>query len=82
MDEVKLALEMSKLVHDECKDVPHDIGLRLLEIVKMNVNEQLHQPAIVGQSEQLVCEYCNEDAKPTCCDSCLEGMVNAVQKAN
>ena len=36
----------------------------------------------VGQSEQLVCEYCNEDAKPTCCDSCLEGMVNAVQKAN
>ena len=37
---------------------------------------------VVGQSEQLVCEYCNEDAKPTCCDSCLEGMVNAVQKAN
>ena len=37
---------------------------------------------VVGRSEQLVCEYCNEDAKPTCCDSCLEGMVNAVQKAN
>ena len=39
-------------------------------------------PDVVGQSEQLVCEYCNEDAKPTCCDSCLESMVNAVQKAN
>lgn len=48
MDEVKLALEMNKLVHDECKDVPHDIGLRLLEIVKMNVNEQLRQPPVSG----------------------------------
>jgi hypothetical protein len=38
--------------------------------------------AVVGRSEQLVCEYCNDDAKPTCCDNCLEGMVNAVQKAN
>lgn len=35
-----------------------------------------------GRSEQLVCEYCNDDAKPTCCDSCLESMVNAVQKAH
>ena len=39
-------------------------------------------PAVVGQREQLVCEFCNEDAKPTCCDSCLEEMVNAVQKEN
>lgn len=44
--------------------------------------EKLRQYNVVGQSEQLICEYCNEDAKPTCCDSCLEGMVNAVQKAN
>ena len=43
MDEVKLALEMNKLVHDECKDVPHDIGLRLLEIVKRNMDEQFRQ---------------------------------------
>ena len=34
LDEVKTALEMNKLVHNECKDVPHDIGLRLLDIVK------------------------------------------------
>jgi hypothetical protein len=34
--------------------------------------------SVVGRSEQLVCEYCNDDAKPTCCDSCLEGMVNAM----
>lgn len=42
----------------------------------------LATPAVVGRSELLVCEYCNEDAKPTCCDKCLERMVNAVQKAN
>lgn len=42
MDEIKLALEMNKLVHNECKDVPHDIGLRLLEIVKKNDNQALH----------------------------------------
>lgn len=45
MDEAKLALEMNKLVHDECKEVPHDIGLRLLEIVKRNMNE-LGQPPV------------------------------------
>lgn len=39
-------------------------------------------PSVVGRSEQLVCEYCNEDATPTCCDSCLKNMVNPVQKAN
>jgi hypothetical protein len=37
LSEVKTALEMNKLVHDECKDVPHDIGLRLLDIVKKNL---------------------------------------------
>ena len=49
MDEIKLALEMNKLVHNECEDVPHDIGLKLLEIVKRNVNEQLRQPPVSGQ---------------------------------
>lgn len=56
------------------------ISVRLIEI-RSNI-EQLRQYNVVGQSEQLVCEYCNEDAKPTCCDSCLDGMVNAVQNAN
>ena len=50
MDEVKLALEMNKLVHDECKDVPHDIGLLLLEIVKKNMNDQLCQYNVVGST--------------------------------
>ncbi len=46
------------------------------------VQQVLDLFAVEGRSEQLVCEYCNDDAKPTCCDSCLESMVNAVQKAN
>ena len=33
---------------------------------------------VVGQSEQLVCEYCNEDAIPTCCDKCLERMTDSM----
>lgn len=53
MDEVKLALEMNKLVHNECKDVPHDIGLRLMEVVKKHVGEQLNLPPVIGRSEQL-----------------------------
>jgi hypothetical protein len=31
---VDLAIELSKLVHNECKDVPHDIGIRLIRIVE------------------------------------------------
>ncbi len=34
LNKVKLALEMNKLVHDKCKDAPHDIGLELLDIVE------------------------------------------------
>ena len=32
--DVDLALELNKLVHDECKDAPHDIGIRLIRIVE------------------------------------------------
>jgi hypothetical protein len=31
--DVELALKLSKHVHDACKEVPHDIGLKLTEIV-------------------------------------------------
>lgn len=60
-----------------------DAGRRVInkDILKA-VNQALILSSVVGQTEQLVCEYCNDDAKPTCCDICLERMVNAVQKAN
>ena len=31
--DVDLAIKLSKYVHDNCKDVPHDIGLKLVEII-------------------------------------------------
>lgn len=60
----------------------HPMSSEELQKVLCDFVEALRIHDVVGQSEQLVCEYCNEDAKPTCCDSCLEGMVNAVQKVN
>lgn len=56
--------------------------LEIEDLIDRHVAKQLAIHGVVEQSEQLVCEYCNEDAKPTCCDNCLERMVNAVQKAN
>jgi hypothetical protein len=53
MDEVKLALELNKVVHNECKDVPHDIGLRLLEVVKKHIGEKLNLPPVIN----LVCDH-------------------------
>jgi hypothetical protein len=43
MDSIKLALEMNRLVHNECKDVPHDIGLRLLDIVRNNTDTDMQE---------------------------------------
>lgn len=34
-----LAVELSGVVHDECKDAKHDIGLRLIEKVKEHLLE-------------------------------------------
>ena len=34
---IPLALKINKLVHEECKEVPHDIGLRIMELID---NEQ------------------------------------------
>uniref|UniRef100_A0A6H2A6I7 Uncharacterized protein n=1 Tax=viral metagenome TaxID=1070528 RepID=A0A6H2A6I7_9ZZZZ len=34
--DVELALKINKLVHNECKEVPHDIGLRIEELVRLH----------------------------------------------
>jgi hypothetical protein len=66
--DVELALKINKIIHDECKDVPHDIGLRISELVERHQAEQSlgdHKSGIpLGlpdlekprQSEQLVCQ--------------------------
>jgi hypothetical protein len=38
---IQLALKINRLIHNECKDVPHDIGLRIMELID---NEQEPEP--------------------------------------
>ena len=52
--DVELALKMNKLVHDECKDVPHDIGLRLLEIVKKNLEFRHQKDTLILKLKQRI----------------------------
>ena len=39
--DVELALKINRTIHDECKDVPHDIGLRITELIKNHKADQL-----------------------------------------
>jgi hypothetical protein len=38
--DVELALKINRLVHNECKDVQHDIGLRIEELVRLHQGEE------------------------------------------
>jgi len=49
----------------------------LLHILELH-KEQLRLHDTAGRSEQLSCEYCKGDANPTCCDNCLERMVDSM----
>jgi predicted Zn-ribbon and HTH transcriptional regulator len=57
--DVGLALKINRLVHNECKDVPHDIGLRIEELVRLHQSElkNCSIPDVVGRSEQLPCGH-------------------------
>ena len=54
--DVNLALEISRLVHNECKDVPHDIGLRIVELVEAH---QHTKGLIKHEMEQIIREIKN-----------------------
>ena len=73
MDEVKLALELNRMVHNECKDVPHDIGLRLLEVVKKHLGEQLNLPPVIKS----VCQHepIDKDVPFPICKHCQDIML-------
>ena len=34
-DKIKLALEISKIVHDNCDNAPHDIGLKIVDSLSL-----------------------------------------------
>lgn len=82
LDETKLQEVVEKIAYQQFGAEQIDDLYAKMGILNDYVQEQLRLFAVARQSEQLVCEYCNEDAKPTCCDNCLKEMVNAVQKAN
>ncbi len=40
---ISLALKINKLIHDECKEVPHDIGVRIMELVERELKKELKE---------------------------------------
>lgn len=46
MENVKLALEINRMIHNECKDVPHDIGARIMELIEKDYDVKLILPAV------------------------------------
>lgn len=57
---VKLALALSKIVHDRCKNVPHDIGLILAEEVICHLTSKSTRP---DNAERFHCAMCGGPIK-------------------
>jgi hypothetical protein len=83
MDTVKTLLESTKqgLEMKLWWAEEHDKELEFIEeipILKQKIADideaLLRLFNVVGQSEQLVCEYCEQNNKPTCCDKCVDKM--------
>lgn len=61
----ELALKVNKLIHDSCKDVPHDIGFKVMELIEAenpilaffkwycNYKLNIHE----GQEEKIIKEW-------------------------
>ena len=47
--DIELALKMSRLVHNTCKDVPRDIGLQLMSLIEEHGNKQLNLPHVTNR---------------------------------
>jgi len=59
--DVELALKINRMVHNECKDVPHDIGLRIEELVRLHQSElkNCSIPDVIN----LVCPKCGNTGR-------------------
>ena len=60
MNRIELCLKVNKMIHDECKDVPHDIGLRVMELIE----KHRHLSCFCE------CEHPNRENGYTYCHSC------------
>lgn len=47
MDNKILSVEISRLIHEKCKDVHHDIGLQVVELIKKE-SEKPFNPELLG----------------------------------
>jgi hypothetical protein len=55
--DVELALKINRLVHNECKDVPHDIGIRIEKLVRLHQSELKNNGVLADVSK---CQYCRD----------------------
>lgn len=84
----RIAYELGKIVHENCKDVPHDIGILLSEKVDEIMNERCYFPLYNGEKNPFddtinnffmsnkVCEKCSSNPKNggTGICNCILGM--------
>lgn len=76
--DVELALKINRLVHNECKDVPHDIGIRIEELVRLHQSELKNCTIPVVKVRYLLIKWLNGDPIIDGCmhfdtkDECLE----------
>jgi hypothetical protein len=54
--DVELALKINRLIHNECKDVPHDIGFRIVKLIDK-------QKAAISDTRCCETFYCNNKEK-------------------
>ena len=79
--DVDLALKINRLVHNECKDVPHDIGMRIVELINCHNFQQLpseekHKNKKKNKKKERKCIICGEKIdfldENNCCVDCSE----------
>jgi hypothetical protein len=72
--DIDLALKISRMIHNECKAVPHDIGLRIEELIrihkKMKKEKEFIFPKYSREEEmhlnmQYYYEYCERNGYVT-----------------
>ena len=53
--DVDLAIKLSKLIHDECKEVPHNIGITLTRIIEKH--QKKLTLTVVNQQRELLLDF-------------------------
>lgn len=70
-DKTEIALKISKIVHDNCDNVPHDIGLKIMESLSLPL---VSDCVIIKQHD---CLYGNFEMQ--CCGNCKAGPITKLE---